>query len=125
MEEHHNHWACGWVDGYSIRVFRDGQVTEAFRTYFNLQQRLADYPVLDEDDYSNRVYEATLANIADAAWQVGRDHELPEGWERQVFSWLSDHDQGEIENQDDRGGYPSEEALRKAFDGLGYERIED
>ena len=29
MEEHHNHWAVGWVDGYAIRVYRDGQITEA------------------------------------------------------------------------------------------------
>lgn len=124
-EEHHNHFAVGWIEGYSIRTYRDGHITKAFRTWHQLQERLADYPVLNEEDYSNRVYEATLDNITDAAWRLKREYDLPDGWERQVFSWLSDHDQGEIENQDDRGGYPSEEALRKAFDGLAYERIEE
>jgi hypothetical protein len=122
--ETHDSWAVGHVDGLSVLVFRRGRITKAFRTYHELSLRLADYPVLDEDDYSNRIYEATLENITDAAWRVGRQYDLPDGWERQVFVWLSDHDQGEIENQDDRGGYPSEEALRRAFDGLAYERIE-
>ena len=48
--EHHGHWACGWIDGYAIRVYRNGQITEAFRAYHALAARLADYPVLDEED---------------------------------------------------------------------------
>ena len=86
---------------------------------------MANYPLLDESDYSDREYQATLENIADAAWRVARQYELPEGWERQVFSWLWDHEQNEIENTDDRGGYPSEESLRRAFEGLGYERTDE
>ena len=126
MEEHHNHWAVGWVDGYAIRVYRDGQITDAFRTWHDLQARVNDYPLLNEEDYSAREYDATIENIADAAWRVKHEYDdLPEDWESEVFSWLWDHDQGEIENTDDRGGYPSEDALRRAFDGLGYERIED
>ena len=31
VAEHHHHWACGWIDGYSIRVYRNGQITEAFK----------------------------------------------------------------------------------------------
>src|SRR5579872_3369390 len=50
--EHHSHWACGWVDGYAIRVFRDGEITEAFRTYFDLRARMEDYPVLNESRLS-------------------------------------------------------------------------
>jgi hypothetical protein len=125
MGEHHNHWACGWVDGYSIRVFRDGQVTEAFRTWHDLQTRMADYPVLNEEDYSAKEYEATLANITDAAWRLKRQYDLPDGWGSDVYSWLQDHDSSEIENQDDRGGYPSEESIRRAFIALGYERTDD
>jgi len=47
-EEHHTHWACGWVDGYAIRVFRNGEITKAFRTYFALLERMEAYPILDE-----------------------------------------------------------------------------
>lgn len=125
LEEHHKHWAIGWVDGYAIRVYRRGRITKAFRTWHDLQSRLAEYPVLDENDYSNRIYEATLENIADAAWQLKREYDLPDGWEFQVYRWLSDQDCSEIENVDDRGGYPSELWLCRAFDALKYKRIVD
>jgi hypothetical protein len=122
LEEHHTHWACGWCEGYAIKVFKRGRITRAFRTYYNLQQRLAEYPLLDEDDYSNRVYEATLANIDDAAWRLKREYDLPSNWAFEVYRWLSDHDCSEIENDDDRGGYPSEEWVRRAFMALGFKR---
>jgi hypothetical protein len=122
--ETHDHFAVGHVDGFSIRVSRDGAITEAFRTYYELAERLAEYPVLDEEDYSRREYEATLENIADAAWRLKRAFELPEGWESAVFSWFWDHRQRAVENRDDQGGYPTEEDLRDAFEALGYEQID-
>jgi hypothetical protein len=124
-DEHHNHYAVGWVDGYAIRVYRDGLITEAFRTYHQIQQRLADYPLLDEEDYSSKEYEATLENITEAAWRVKRQYELPNDWEAAAYRWLWDHEQEEIENVDGRGGWPSEEAIGRAFDALGYEKIDD
>lgn len=121
--ESHDHFAFGHVDGFSIRVFRNGQVTEAFGKYHEVAERLADYPVLDESDYSRREYEATLANIADAAWRLRDDYELPEDWEIEVYRWLSDNDPGAVESRDDRGGYPSEDQLRAAFEGLHYQEL--
>ena len=91
--ESHGHWAVGHVDGF-IRVFRDGEITEAFKAYHELSEQLADYPILDEEDYSERELEATLENINDAAWRVKDEYKLPEGWESEVYSWLSDHRQG-------------------------------
>jgi hypothetical protein len=123
FSEHHSHWAGGWIDGYSIRVFRDGEVTDAFRAYHELAQRLADYRVLDEEDYSRRECEATLENIADAASRLKRRFDLPEGWEPDVYSWLANHNDRAIENSDDQGGYPEEAELEAAFLALGFERI--
>lgn len=123
--EHHGHFACGWVDGYSIRVYRDGEITAAFQKWCEIQDRLSDYPILDESDYSDRESEATFANIADAAYSVSQDYDLPQDWEDEVYWWLSNHDPGAVENCDDQGGYPSEEQIVAAFEGLGYERIED
>ena len=42
--ESHSHWAVGHVDGFSIRVYRDGEITDAFRTYHDLMERLAELP---------------------------------------------------------------------------------
>lgn len=50
----HNHWAVGHVDGIVIRCLRNGEPTAAFRELHGLLMRLADYPVLDEMDYSER-----------------------------------------------------------------------
>ena len=122
--ESHNHWAVGHVDGFSIRVFKNGQITDAFRKYHDLAERLAEYPILDEEDYSNWEYEATLENVADAAWRVKDEYELPEDWQWEVYGWLSDNRCGEIENTDDQGGYPSEESLRAAFDAMGFPQLE-
>jgi hypothetical protein len=83
---------------------------------------MADYPLLHEEDYSNREYEATLENITEAAWRVARQHELPDGWEAEVYRWLSANECTEIENVDGRGGWPSEGAIGRAFDALGFQR---
>ena len=123
VSEHHHHWACGWIDGWAIRVFRDGQITKAFKAYHALAERLANYPILDEEDYSRRELEATLANLPDAAWKVKNDYDLPEDWEEEVYRWLSDNMPGAVENRDDQGGYPSEDQLRVAFNALGYEPL--
>jgi hypothetical protein len=123
--ESHDHWAVGHVDGFSIRVYRGGQITDAFKTYHDLMEQMDGYPVLDEEDYSERELEATLDNIADAAWRLKLEYALPDGWESEVNSWLSDHRPGSVENRDDRGGYPEENDLKAAFYALGYERVED
>ena len=48
--ESHGHWACGYVDGWSIRVRgADGQITDAFRAYAELELRRREYPSLDDD----------------------------------------------------------------------------
>jgi hypothetical protein len=120
--ESHAHWAIGHVDGFSMRVYRDGDITNAFRTYHELMERLDGYPVLDEADYSNREYDAALENIEDAAWRFKSTYDLHDGWEAEVYGWLSAHRPGVVENKDDRGAYPSEHDLLDAFNGLGYRR---
>jgi hypothetical protein len=71
IPECHNHWACGWIEGFAIRVSRDGELTAAAKTWIELSKRIADYPVLDEDDYYKREHDAQ-----DEAW---------ENWARSEF----------------------------------------
>lgn len=123
VPEHHHHWACGWVDGFSIRVYRGHRITRAFKAYHELTERLANYPLLDESDYSTREYDATISNLTDAAWRLKREYDLPQGWESAAYGWLASNDDSAIESSDDRGGYPSEEQLGAAFDALGYQQM--
>lgn len=122
--ESHGHFLVGHIDGFSIRVIRGGEITEAFKVYHELVERMDHYPVLDESDYSEREYEATLENIGLSAHSLKHNYDLPEGWESEVFSWLWGHNQSAVENADDQGGWPSEDDLGKAFDALGYPEAE-
>lgn len=120
VAEHHHHWGVGWIEGWSIRVFHNGSITEAFRAYHELAQRLDDYPILDDEDYSRRQYDATLDNFADAVWRLKDQYDLPQDWECAVYEWFSEHDCAAIEDSGDRGVYPTERQLRVAFDDLGF-----
>jgi hypothetical protein len=117
IPQHHTHWACGWVDGFAIRVYRDGAVTDAFRRWCELQDFLDGYPVLDDEDYSARELEATLENIRLVCGRLVRD-DAPEGWPSQVYEWLSENDERAIENTDDQGGCPSDEQAKVALSSL-------
>ena len=83
---------------------KGGEITDGFKFYYDLAERLAGYPVLDEGDYGRREYEATVENIAEAAWRLKGEYGLNEGWEGNVFCWFWDHRQRAVENRDDRGG---------------------
>ena len=116
----HDHWAVGWIEGFSIRVFKRGQITRAFRRWHELAQRLADYPVLDDEDYSRREYEDTLSNLADAAWRLRNEYDLPEGWEPLLYDWFAENDSRQSSPATTVAVIPSEDQLRAAFDALGY-----
>lgn len=125
--ERFNHFGPGWVDAVAIRVYNpDKTTTEAFQKAFALAERLQGYAVLDEGDYSQRVYDATLENFKSAAYSLKQDYNLPEDWPEQVYSWLNDNCyESAIENRDDKGGYPKEQDLIDAFIGLGFAKVKD
>jgi hypothetical protein len=52
-----------WLRGVSVRLFRDGQLTGAAIPAVDIVDQLDDYPVLDENDYSDRRYEVHLENL--------------------------------------------------------------
>lgn len=122
--ESHNHWAVGSIEGFSLRVFRDGQITDAFRKYHELAEAMDQYPILDESHYSEMELDATFENIPLAAYGVKDDYELPDDWADSVYQWLSDHRCHALENVDDQGGWPDEADLRAAFDALGFPQVE-
>ena len=127
VEESHSHWAVGHVDGFSIRVYRRGKTTKAFAKWCELKARRDDYPILDEDDYYACQSEAALENIKHEGERLARRHaiELPGDFEHEVYWWLSNNDDAQLDDSDDRGAYPSEEAVLAAFTALGWLRNQD
>lgn len=127
LREHHTHWACGYVDGYAIRVYYDnGNITPAFQAWHGIQEQLESYPVLDEDDYSEREYEATCKNVEEAVRMVANKFDLEEVDASKVHEWLADNDCSSLESTDEQGGYPDDEAIETALTALGYlEEVEE
>jgi hypothetical protein len=117
--ERHSHWAVSYVDGFSIRVFKaDGSITPAFEEFCRIKAELDAYPVLDEQDYSNREYVATLENYTSAMWRIKGD--LPDDWQEEVYSYFSDNGLDEYtQNLDDRGGWAPREKIVEALKALG------
>ena len=118
VAESHSHWAVGYLDGFSIRVYgKDGGITDAFTEFCRIKERMDDYPILSESDYSEREYAATLENYRSEMWAINK--ELPEGWEAEVYSWFSDHSHDQFtENRDDQGGW-AREIITDALQELG------
>ncbi|MBY0460684.1 MAG: hypothetical protein K2V38_25480, partial [Gemmataceae bacterium] len=76
------------------------------------------YPILDEQDYSAREYEATLDNYRNEMWQSRS--ELPDGWAGEVYDWFRDHGHDRYtESRDDQGGWAPREAITEALLHLG------
>lgn len=65
-EERYSHWAVGYVDGIVIRVRVNGEPTPAFKVLHECAMALANYPVLDDSDFSER--EAEEENEAWSNW---------------------------------------------------------
>ena len=104
-----------------MRVFKRGRITKGFRVYHELAERMDEYPILDESDYSEREFNATYENVGEAAWRLKSEFDLTADWQSDVYSWLSDHRDRALENKDDQGGYPEEGDLKAAFEALGYQ----
>jgi hypothetical protein len=119
VAESHSHWAMGHVDGFAIRVLdKDGQITDAFKEFCSIKEKLDDYPILNESDYTEREYEATLENYRSEMWVLRK--QLPAGWESKVYRWFGDHGHDRYtENRDDQGGWAPKEQITEALHDLG------
>ena len=116
LEEYHNHWAVGYVEGYAIPVYTaKGKITKAFQEWYKIACELEDYPVLNEDDYLTSELDATIENIESELRYLGIDSNYTDN----IYTWLSDNLPNELENRDDWGGYPNDDSIILACQELG------
>ena len=55
---HCGHWAVGWIDHLAVRMLEeDGSPTAAATAILEWKEKLEDYPVADDEDYSRREWE--------------------------------------------------------------------
>jgi hypothetical protein len=90
----HGHWACGWIEYMLI----DSRNAELVKLAESVEEKLSDYPVFDDDDYSQRQFNFAMEyweslpisqrvrECQDARVSVfaaRRNHDLPDRlWER-------------------------------------------
>lgn len=103
----------------------DRSLTDAWLKWCEIKCALDDYPVLDEEDYSRREYESAVEWISSEGTRYLADEGVPEDWAEQVWSWLWENDQGELESRDDQGPAPSRDSIREALRALGWHEPED
>jgi hypothetical protein len=116
------HFAVGHVNVLVVQaVSEDGEVTNEFETLHDMIMQLQEYPVLDEDDYMQREFLATCANIREVLRMSCID-DMPEdeGLVPDLYQWFAEHNQSAIESRDDHGGYPSDEQMTAALVALGH-----
>ncbi len=106
------HWAVGWVEWIAIHKDAQAHIDKADE----LLARLADYPVLDEENYSNRQYESALSFITEAVSFYARRSEEEFTEERKqvaIEQLMSDCE--DFGGDDGDGYYPSDEEVELAL----------
>jgi hypothetical protein len=112
---HSSHWGVGWADQLFIRMYNDDGPTEAYEAAMEWNEKLQDYPVADEEDYSRREYEDTIENIKNEG-SVGPKQA------KRIHAWLFDNDQEELQSDGDQAPYPSRKAIDEAVKAMRMRR---
>jgi hypothetical protein len=112
-----SHWAVGWIDAVAIRVYdAEGAITEVFQKFYeDVIEALEQYPVLDEDHYSQLEWEDEQRVIEEAIKSYYK-------WECPLDEDEMDQAIGQVagNNESDRfggdgGSYPSDEEIFEAL----------
>lgn len=117
------HWAVGWVDHLSFRVTdENGEASPIARWIYDWYAALSDYPVADEDLYSELEYEALQESLASLVRDTVRSSrhrgsDVCLGWlEDDAVDRLIAHvaQNNEVYAIDDHGGIPldSDDVMR-------------
>lgn len=115
-----SHFGPGWVEHLSFRVLTpEGEPTAIWRWLAEWFDALSDYPCADDAEFSRREMEATVENIEAVGRRYTHDN-VPDDWGTQVYRWLWDNAQREVESCDGSGGYPGDEPVRQALKALHF-----
>ena len=108
------HWGCGW---FEIIIVKPDTPTAA--TAEEIEEALENYPVLDEDDWGKREYEAYVENVISACTPMLTDGE-PDNWVDEVLCYLDENELGEASRQNPEQCGLSDDDAREALSVLGY-----
>jgi hypothetical protein len=90
VDEHWGHWACGWVDQLAVRMLNDdGKVTLAGNSILEWMDKIEDYPIADEDHFSQLESEESWECFEnDLPPECNLIPNLPDDWKQQVYEFI-------------------------------------
>lgn len=87
-EESANHWAVGWVETLRVKVLIDPEkeitednITDAFKAVLEWKYKLEDYPVADEEHWTELEHEEMVNYLNDEIpyiWNHAHEEDIPE-----------------------------------------------
>ena len=84
-----NHWAVGWVEHLSFKLLdAPGEPSRIFRLIMEWFDALSDYPVADDQDFSERQWDAFVDNVAWACSDHVRSS-APDDYAEEVASFMA------------------------------------
>lgn len=120
-----SHWAVGWVKHLSFRVLDEkGAPTEVYRVVKEWFDGLQDYPCADDELLSEMEYDAAIEAIISQGSRWLKEP-IRDEWASEVWRWLWENAQAELEDRDGNGASPSEEIVREALRSLGLHEEEE
>jgi len=78
------HWGPGWIEIILIKPTAKKTIAKAE----DIERALADYPILDDEDYSRREYDEAIEIIEDCSPTLRDDR--PEDWASKIFNELNE-----------------------------------
>jgi len=103
-----SHWLCGWVEWIAINESDES----ALQLADEMKDNLNNYPVLNDEDYSEREYNDYMQDVTQAVKDYINDHNLD----------ITDNQQSLIENHimqnSNDDSCPTEEDIESAYDAI-------
>jgi len=105
------HWLVGWIE--TIMIHKDDEL--GVEKAIDLCKRLEDYPVLDEEDFSDREYENSLETLNNCLnWAAVKDGtDIGASW---LYGELDDTEIDDLRS----GGCITDERFREILSERGY-----
>ena len=118
--EGYKHWAVGHVDRLVVRILKqDGpineeNITDAFRAAMEWKDELDDYPVADDDHYSEMIYKDAIEVIRYSPNKIlDMINKDATDWEDLIYQYLSYYEELQIDS--DAEVYPEDEQIIAAI----------
>ena len=120
VETFFNHWAVGWVDHLMVKLITTrGEPTKAAQAMYDWLLKLADYPVADDDNYSEleseEYHNSMLQSVKLASWHVVIRDSAPDDWQEQVIEYIRENAPSEYDRAWDREGWFEEDVVWEAM----------